>query len=66
VERARGHLYSFHQLCGTADVTLEHAVQELRPAGQQDFAGQLATELGGRNAIEGRRSFQIVEDYDDN
>lgn len=28
VERARGHLYAFHQLCGTADFTLERTVHD--------------------------------------
>ena len=30
VEAARGHLYSFHRHCGTADLTLGNAVEELR------------------------------------
>ncbi|MFC7467780.1 hypothetical protein ACFQVA_09710 [Actinomadura keratinilytica] len=31
-ERARGHLYSFHQLTGTADFQLDEAVRLLREA----------------------------------
>ena len=59
VERARGHLYSFHQLTGSADLALGEAVDQLRSAGH----GALA--LVGRNVIEGRWTFQVVEEYDD-
>ncbi len=65
VEAARGHLYSFHRLCGTADLTLGEAVEELRGAGHAELAGRLERDLVGRNIIEGRWSFQVVEEYDD-
>lgn len=64
-ERARGHLYSFHQLTGSADIELGQAVEELRQAGHVAIADRLADELVGRNVIAGRWTFQIVEDYDD-
>ena len=65
VERARGHLYSFHQLTGTADLKLDDAVDKLRAAGQGDLADRIETEVLGRNVLVGRWTFQIVEDYDD-
>jgi len=65
VERARGHLYSFHQLCGKADFELGDAVDALREAGHADLADELTVELVGRNLLDGRWSFQIVEEYDD-
>jgi hypothetical protein len=65
VERARGHLYSFHQLTGTADLRLGEACRELREAGHGDVAERLEEELVGRNVIADRWTFQIVEDYDD-
>ena len=65
VEDARGHLYGFHRLTGTADLALGEAVDLLRKAGHDDIADRLQTELVGRNVIEGRWTFQIVEDYDD-
>lgn len=65
VERARGHLYSFHQLTGTADLKLGDAVDKLRGAGHPDLADRLETEVLGRNVLAGRWSFQVVEDYDD-
>lgn len=65
VEEARGHLYAFHRRCGTADLTLGEAVDELREAGHADLADQIERELVGRNVLHGRWSFQIVEDYDD-
>jgi len=65
VEYARGHLYGFHRLCGTADLTLGEAVEQLRQAGHTELADQVDRELVGRNVIHGRWSFQIVEEYDD-
>jgi hypothetical protein len=64
-ERARGHLYSFHQLTGSADIELGEAVKALRAAGHTAFADKLDVELVGRNVLAGRWTFQIVEDYDD-
>lgn len=64
-ERARGHLYSFHQLTGSADAQLDDALSLLREAGQHALAEQLATELIGRNVLAGRWTFQVVEEYDD-
>ncbi|WP_156689230.1 hypothetical protein [Mycobacterium sp. Marseille-P9652] len=64
-ERARGHLYSFHQLTGRADLQLDEAVAKLRELGQADLAQRITDELIGRNVLPGRWSFQVVEDYDD-
>ncbi|MFC4061228.1 hypothetical protein ACFOWE_23255 [Planomonospora corallina] len=64
-ERARGHLYAFHQLTGRSDLMLDEAVELLRAAGHEKQAEAVAAELIGRNVIEGRWTFQIVEDYDD-
>jgi hypothetical protein len=64
VEEARGHLYAFHRRCGTADLMLGDAVDLLREAGHGELADRLADDLVGRNIIEGRWSFQVVEDYD--
>jgi hypothetical protein len=65
VEVARGHLYTFHRLSGTADLTLGDAVGLLRDAGHTDLAERIDRELVGRNVIPGRWTFQIVEAYDD-
>ncbi|WP_121251616.1 hypothetical protein [Nocardioides ferulae] len=65
VEYARGHLYGFHRLSGTADLTLGDAVDLLRKAGHDELADRIDRELVGRNVIEGRWTFQIVEAYDD-
>jgi hypothetical protein len=65
VERARGHLYEFHQLMGHADLTLGEAVGELEEAGHGELARQLRTQIVGRNVLYGRWSFQIVEEFDD-
>lgn len=64
-ERARGHLYSFHQLTGSADIQLGEAVESLRAAGHVALADRLTDELIGRNVLPGRWTFQIVEEYDD-
>lgn len=65
VERARGELYSFHQLMGRADLLLGEACDKLRDAGHETVADRLASELVGRNVLYGRWTFQIVEDFDD-
>lgn len=65
IERARGYLYSFHQLTGRADLQLDDAVARLRETGHADLAQQISSELIGRNVLPGRWSFQVVEDYDD-
>lgn len=64
-ERARGHLYTFHQLTGGADFALERAARLLREAGQHRISERITTELVGRNVLPGRWTFQIVEEYDD-
>jgi hypothetical protein len=65
VERARGHLYSFHQLSGRADAQLQDAAGALGESGHQDLASRLSVELVGRNVLSGRWTFQLVEEYDD-
>lgn len=65
IERARGALYEFHQLIGGADAMLDEVVDGLRAAGHDALARRVSEELVGLNAIEGRWSFQIVEDFDD-
>ncbi|WP_299559195.1 hypothetical protein [uncultured Mycolicibacterium sp.] len=65
VERARGHLYSFHQLIGRADLLLGEACDKLRAAGHPEVADRLETDLVGRNVLPGRWTFQVVEEFDD-
>ncbi len=64
-ERARGHLYSFHQLTGKADFEIGEAVEKLRAAGHLELADRLEEELMGRNVLPGMWTFQIMERYDD-
>ncbi|MEV7687465.1 hypothetical protein ACFW1F_14670 [Streptomyces bungoensis] len=64
-ERARGHLYSFHQLTGGADLELDRAVRLLREAGHPGWAAEVEAEILGRNVIPGHWTFQIVEAYND-
>ena len=65
VEIARGRLYAFHRMSGTADRTLGEAVDLFRQAGHDELTDRLQTELVGRNLLCGRWSFQIVEEYDE-
>lgn len=65
VERARGHLYSFHQLMGHADLLLGETCDKLRSAGHREIADTLATDMVGRNVLAGRWTFQVVEEFDD-
>lgn len=65
VEHARGLLYGFHRLTGAADLAAGEAVAALREAGHDAIADRIDAELIGRNVIEGRWTFQIVEEYND-
>lgn len=65
IEEARGFLYAFHRRSGTADLTLQEAVSALRDAGHSELADRIDRELVGRDILEGRWSFQVVEEYDD-
>ena len=65
VENARGFLYGFHRMTGQADLALGEAVEKLRDAGHTELADRIQTELVGRNVLEGRWTFQIVEEFDD-
>ncbi|WP_030768188.1 hypothetical protein [Streptomyces sp. NRRL F-2664] len=64
VERARGHLYGFHQLTGTADLELDRTVRLLRAAGHDAWADRVEQDILGRNVIPGHWTFQVVEAYD--
>jgi hypothetical protein len=65
IERARGRLYDFHQLIGHADLVLDEAVEALRSCGQDAWADRLVDEVVGRNVLDGRWTFQVVEEFDD-
>jgi len=65
VEEARGVLYAFHRLTGTADRAVSEAVELLRASGHDALAERIDTELVGRDVIPGRWTFQIVEGYDE-
>ena len=65
LERARGHLYSFHQLIGESDLALDGALEALQEAGAGALAEEIERELVGRNVLPGRWTFQVVEEFDD-
>ena len=65
IEVARGHLLQFHRLTGTGDTQLRESVRQLRDAGHEGLADRVEHELVGRNVIEGRWTFQIIEQYDE-
>lgn|SRR5829696_10239791 len=64
IERARGRLYDFHQMCGHADFLFGDAADLLERAGHREAAEAVRTEIVGRNVIEGRWTFQLVEEFD--
>jgi hypothetical protein len=65
VERARGHLYEFHQLMGRADLNFGDAADMLAAAGHGELADRVRHEVVGRNVLHGRWTFQVVEEFDD-
>ena len=64
VERARGRLYDFHQMMGHADLLMGEAADALRAAGHEELSTLVDDEVVGRNVLEGRWTFQIVEEFD--
>jgi hypothetical protein len=65
LERARGHLYSFHQLLGETDLKLDEVLALLRKCDHGELADALERDLLGRNVLAGRWTFQVVEEFDD-
>jgi hypothetical protein len=65
IERARGRLYDFHQMLGHADFLFGDAADALDEAGAPEMAGLLRNEIVGRNVLDGRWTFQMVEEFED-
>lgn len=65
VEDARGHLYAFHRLMGSAETTFEEATSLVRDAGHAELADRLDADVLGANPLPGMWSFQMVEAFDD-
>jgi hypothetical protein len=65
IERARGRLYDFHQMMGRADFLFEEAADRLEAAGHGALGDEVRQALVGRNVLDGRWTFQIVEEFDD-
>src|SRR4029079_13612909 len=63
-EQARGAPYALHHLSGSADAKAGQAVAQLREAGAVDLADEIEADLIGRNVLDGRWTFQVVEEYD--
>lgn len=64
VERARGALYDAHQLIGGADGALDEVADALRDSGFDELADDLRRELVGLDVLEGRWTYQVVEEFD--
>ena len=65
MERARGHLYAFHQLLGRADFLFGDAADLLDESGHADLAERIRADIVGRNVLDGRWTYQVVEEFDD-
>ena len=65
VERARGRLYDLHQLMGHADLLMGEAADLLDAAGECELARRVRREVVGRDVLDGRWTFEVVEAYDD-
>jgi hypothetical protein len=65
LERARGHLYAFHQLMGSTDLELDEVLELLRGQGADALAERIECDLLGRNVLAGRWTFQVIEEFDD-
>lgn len=65
VERVRGHLFSLHQLMGHADLLFGEAAELLGEAGHGAEGDRVQEEVVGRNILDGRWTFQVVDEFDD-
>ena len=65
LERARGRLYDFHQMLGHLDMQMGEAAEMLRAAGYSGLAELLDREVVGRNVLDGRWTFQVIEEFED-
>lgn len=65
VERARGHLYTLHHLLVRADILFAEVAASLQAQGRADEAELLQDHVIGRNVIDDRWSFELVEGFDD-
>jgi hypothetical protein len=65
VERARGHLYAFHQLIGRADFLFKQSARALAAGGHHAESASLWRNVVGRDVLQGRWTFEIVESFDD-
>jgi hypothetical protein len=64
LERARGRLYDFHQMLGHLDFQMGDAVDMLHAAGHAELAELLDREVVGRNVLDGRWTFQVIEEFE--
>ncbi|MGA5823515.1 hypothetical protein ACPC54_37330 [Kitasatospora sp. NPDC094028] len=69
--RARGALYAWHQLTGSADKLVGDAVEALRRAGHAEQADLVQRETQGRDVLPaepgggpGKWTFEVIEAYD--
>jgi hypothetical protein len=65
LDRARGALYTFHQLIGGVDASLDEVIDGLRDNGHPALADRVRTELVGRDVLPGRWTFEVVEGFED-
>ena len=64
VQRVRGRVYDVHQMMGRADLLFGEAADALEEAGHPEEAELLRTEVVGRNVLDGRWTFQMVEEFE--
>jgi hypothetical protein len=65
IERVRGRVFDLHQMMGRADLLFGEAADALDAAGCGEQAEELRAEIVGRNVLDGRWTFQIVEEFED-
>lgn len=63
LERVRGHLYELHQLMGRTDRLFGEAAQALAIAGAPQQADLVEQQIVGRNILEDRWSFEVVDEF---
>ncbi len=64
LERVRGRLYDFHQMIGHTDFLFGDAADALEEAGQAELAEEVRHEVVGRNVLDGRWTYQMIEEFE--
>ncbi|HWE54178.1 MAG TPA: hypothetical protein VG435_01625 [Acidimicrobiales bacterium] len=65
LERVRGRFFDLHQMVGHLDLQMGEAAEMLQASGHPEAAALVEHQAVGRNVIDGRWTFQLVEEFNE-